>query len=122
MRTKKKKNALGVRIVVRYMCTRLKPSFRHILLFLRLVSALLLAIALGQFSRVDALSHTTELSELEQLGDTVALGCALGGNNEARMTHTVVLLLQRYSLAAGHQSRRGRVKVCGCGVGVLFVS
>ena len=75
---RKKKNALGVRIVVRYLRTGLEPPFRHILLFLWLVSALLLAVAFGQFSRVDALSHTTELSQLEQLGDTVALGCALG--------------------------------------------
>ncbi|SRR6266702_1419993 len=78
------KNALRVLVLVGHLRTGLKPAFRHVLVVLGLASPLLLAVALGQFGRIDALSRTTKFSKLEQFGDTVALGCALGGNNKKR--------------------------------------
>jgi hypothetical protein len=79
---KTKKCALRVRVLVRHLRTRLKTASRHIPVLLGLASSLLLAVTLGQFCRIDTLSRTTKFSELEEFGDTVALGCALGGNDE----------------------------------------
>ena len=127
---KHEKSELGIRVVIRYLRARLKAASRHIPFLLGLASSLLLAVALGQFSGIDSLTRTTKFAELEEFGDTVALGCALGETKhkkrnsarKVRIKHTAVRLLLRYWPAFVHRSRRVRVKVRGCGVGVLCVS
>ena len=60
-----------------------------------------------------------KLDEFGEFGNTVALGCALGGNNEVRLKHMIVLLLLRYLPAAVYRRQGGGVTVRGCGAGVL---
>lgn len=62
----------------------MKTASRHIPFLLGLASSLLLTVALGQFSCIDSLTSTTKFSELEEFGDTVALGCALGGTKRKK--------------------------------------
>jgi hypothetical protein len=85
----KKHEKVHLESVIIRLRIRPKAANRHIPVPLGLVSLVLLAVALGQCSRVHALTSTTKFAQLEEFGNTVAVRCMLGGTKRKKCMKSV---------------------------------